>query len=260
MMKQKILFALAGVFLVIGLTGCDDFFSTTWGVKRGYDSSKIELTLDNLQDLVDAAEGNPELAEALAKAIIKKIGQTSGTERAKYQEAGIDAAIEQAGLGTAIVNSAMSLLSDIDNIADNAPKLFNNILSDLIENAPAAASNIAAIAGATISAADSTPEFAANDPYAAAASPSDVTQAVMILAMSMVPAGFDFTGVDSINGVNSNLTVTEEGSPKKVGVTEGATKEEVALAAYLNLIASDPDGKYENNSITSAIKSMFGLE
>ncbi|MDR2515873.1 MAG: hypothetical protein LBC88_00660, partial [Spirochaetaceae bacterium] len=75
-----------------------------------------------------------------------------------------------------------------------------------------------------------------------------------VLALAVIP------------GINSNTTLSDlttnlqvDTSSGKVTVTDAATKEEKALAAYLNLIADDTGGKFSGNPITSGIKDAFGV-
>jgi hypothetical protein len=245
------------VFLVFALTSCDDFYSTSWGKARDYDASKIKLTENNLQRWKENAVGNPALAEALVKKIISVLDSKSGAEKAVFQQAGIELAIEQAGIGTKIIEVAGSALSNIDS-EDGLKDLLNKVQTGLGDVGPAAG-NIATIVGKSkgieeksYSAGD-IPEFDSSDVYAATASPSDVGMAVMVLALSIIPNDKIASGEITVGGLEGfefagNLVKVTRSPP---------TQKEIALAAYLNLIVQDETERFDDNQITSGIKDAF---
>ena len=254
--KNMVYAALIISIVAFALVSCDDFFDTSWGKARKYDSSKINLTLEDLPEWKEKAAGNPDLAESLVEKILGELDSKSGAEKAALQDAGIDLAIEQSGIGTTIIELAGGALSSVKDesgiktMLDSAQSKFNG------NNGKAAAENIAAIVAKSDLSAGTTPKFSKDDPYAAQANPSDVGMAVAILALAVAPNLKDTTDLK---------TALSDGDAKfgfhdnQVTVSDGASKEEIALAAYLNLIADDRTGKYESNPIAGGLKKAFKL-
>jgi hypothetical protein len=240
------------VLVLFAVTSCDNFYSTSWGKAREYDASKITLTQDNLKQWKKAAVGNPELSEALVKKIISQLDGKSGAEKAEFQSAGIEFAIEQSGLGVKILELAGSDLSNIDS-EEGAKDLLKKV-QNALSSTQSAADNIGKIvskSSITGKAANETPKFDVNDPYGKTVDPSNVGLAVMVLALaefddignmkdiSDLP-GFDFTG----------------DNPPLVKITSAnASDNEIALAAYLNLIVSD--SRFDDNQVTKGIRDAF---
>ncbi|MDR2445367.1 MAG: hypothetical protein LBD44_05480 [Spirochaetaceae bacterium] len=251
------LIVAVNLLTLLTLVACDDFFSTSWGEAREYELSKINLTVDNLEDWKGKAAGNPDLAAKLVDKIINGLDGKSGAEKAAFQTAGIELAIEQSGIGTTIVELAgkdISNIKDEDGLKDLLSSVQGKFSGD------AAAGNIATIALASnLTGGDTTPSFSQNDPYMAQASASDVGMAVVVLALSLAPE--NVSSYDKLEESLPNLEITGNEGNREVSVKSGSTPspEEKALAAYLNLIANDTTGKYEKNPITSGLKSAFNL-
>jgi hypothetical protein len=243
---------------VFTLAACDDFYSTSWGTVRKYDQSKIKLTQDNLQEWREKAVGNPDLAAALVEKIISELPGKSGAEKAAFQDVGIDLAIEQSGIGALIIDLAGRDLAKIKD-ASGLKSMLSSVQGKFSGgNGKAAAGNIAAIVGSS-ALTGRTPQFGDGDQYAAQASPSDVGMAVTVLFLAIASDGI--SGDTNLESKLPNLTITTERGKGQVSVESGKTpsQEEIALAAYLNLIASDTTGKYGKNPITSGLKSSFNL-
>jgi hypothetical protein len=248
--RALVLAVLVGLVMI----SCDDFFSTSWGPSQEYDASKIKLEQSNLDQWKKKAVGNPDLAKKLVEKIIGELSGKSGTEKAAFQEAGIELAVEQSGMGMKILEVASSDLSNI-NSEEGVKDLLHKVQSGLDENSTAAAANnIATIANASSllkTKAGQAPKFPNNDPYASEADASNVGLAVMVLALAVVPeidTSKDLVGQIPHLGLNDDKGVT---------VKAYATPTETALAAYLNLIASDTTGRFEDKVITGGIKSAF---
>jgi hypothetical protein len=235
------------VFIVCAFVSCDNFYSTSWGKEREYDASKIKLTESNLKMWKEKAAGNPKLAEALVKKIISELPGKSGAEKAAFQEAGIELAIEQAGIGTKIIELAGSALSEIDNEA-GLQDLLSKVQGGVGSAVHKAAANIAQIVGASTNHEPTFPNGGSAS-YQANANPANVGLAVLVLSLSLIPD----IGSKELSDLSENLTLTG-GS---VTATGSASNEEKALAAYLNLIADNDTGKYDNNVITSGIQDAF---
>jgi hypothetical protein len=259
------------VFLLFGtlfFTSCDDFLSKSWGSGRKYDYTKIDLNSRNLDSWIDTAVGNPELAHALTEKIKTDVtsGKLSPADQVQYQRAGVTLAVEATGLGTSIIANASGAVGDIqDKNPDAVIDILNNIRGDFnANNGVKAANDIAVIVGVSIDsmfvAQSGIPRF--NDGYDAAATPSEVAQAVLVLTVAVFEDLNDQINDteslwDLIN--NNGVSVNTNTNPPTITVDEDEIDPKIiALAAYLNLIASG-GGKFENNPITSAIRDAFGL-
>jgi hypothetical protein len=220
--------------------------------------AKVTLSQSNLKQWKKAAIGNPELSAALVNKIISELDGKTGKEKAAFQEVGVELAIEQSGLGVKMIEAASELTDMTDD--DGVKNLLKKMQSGID---PKAAGNIATIVGAASFTATGggTPAFPADDPYASNANPSDVGLAVMVLALAVLPTITDETDLDELPSTNIEVTSTDGVSTVKIiSSPSNVTPAELALAAYLNLIASDTTGKFDNNMITSSIKSAFKLD
>jgi hypothetical protein len=247
------------VLAVFVLGSCDDFYSTSWGTARSYDLSKIVLSESNLEAWKKKAVGNPDLAKALVEKIIGELDGKTDAEKAKFQKVGVELAIEQSGMGVKILELAGSDLDNIDS-EEGVKDLLSKVQSGVVESGKAAADNIAKIAGASEFKSDGSLQFSENDPYVSDASASDVGLAVMILTIGEIDTINSDTDLAAKINDMENLTFDSTATPP-VSATSGKTPDpnEKALAAYLNLIATDTSGKFDDNPITKGIKSAFNL-
>jgi hypothetical protein len=258
----NMMWMIMGMFAVFTLYSCDDFYSTSLGESREYDLSKIKLTQSNLQAWKEKSVGNPKLAKALGEKIIEELklelDSKSGAEKAAYQKAGIELAIEQAGIGTKIIEVASSDLTKIsDGDKDAIQGLLNKVQKDL-DDVAVAAKSITAIVGSSVSNTSNNEAPLFDSAYAKAASPSDVGMAVMVLALSLIPDIDENTNLDNLQSLIPSLAINN--NKVEIDTTNGTpSDEEKVLAAYLNLITSDTTGKFNDNPITGGIKSAFGL-
>ncbi|MDR0582862.1 MAG: hypothetical protein LBG57_00715 [Treponema sp.] len=254
---------LLGALLVIS---CDDFYSSTWGTSREYDSSKIDVNAGNVDDWIEKAAGNPELADALTKKIkdeLKK-GNLSDNDKAKLQEGGVALAIEASGIGETILEKASDILGNGISDAADLSNLFAGVQGDFKKNNGAgAASDIAEIAGGSLTQSDygrdDVPKL--TGVYAENADPAVVGQAVVVLTLALVGnaegAATDMSKVDLGELDDYGIYINENKEAAVMG--DNPTPEAVTLAAYLNLIADDKTGKYSSNPLTGTIATAFGV-
>jgi hypothetical protein len=287
-------FFMGSTLLLCGaliFTSCDNFFSTSWGTKREYDSSRIVINAGNIDEWIEAADGNPALAAAITDKIKQELsgaGSNGGQltpDQAKLQQVGIDMAIEASGIGTAIITSAADIVSNLQNLNTSDADGLKNTMTDLLNNVvntfkevngSGAAHNLAEVVNVSLTDDVSDylfttdnpsdmnnltyPEF--SDQFAANAKAGDVGQAVMVLALAVIDDKINevlTTGTLNDNLTEYGIVIDNTVSPAKAAATTNSTPESVALAAYLSLIAADTSGKYSGNPITNAIQSAFGM-
>jgi DNA-binding protein YbaB len=246
-----------GLCIMVMLTSCDNFFGTSWGKPREYDLGKINLTQGNLQHFTEAATGNPKLAEALAKKIIEELPNKTGKERADFQEAGIKLAVEQAEVGTKIIELAGDVLDDFDN--EDLKDLLVKVLKTADSDVAAAAKNIATIVEGDLE--PGAHKFKGESSYGQNAKPSDVGMAIMVLSLGILAKeGKDFDDVQDkdMNDWFNNLEINGKNVVFK-NQDPNTTAKSKALAAYLNLIANDRTGKFSGNPITGAVQDVFNI-
>jgi hypothetical protein len=275
-MAKKIMaraLAVLGAALLLG--ACDNFYSTSWGTPRSYKADNIKINASNADTWVEASVGNPELAAALLERIKQDLAKTEQgkptADQVKLQEAGIKIAIEYSGLGTSVVEHAGDVMDMLSSGKSDEILSALDIIETLVEErGNDAAKNIAEIVSGSLSketyAVGEVPAFTAapagsdHDYYADTAAPGDVAQAVLILGMTVFKDHVDNFSNVNLNDpdlqANIHLRVNEGG---KVTVSEGASPEAVALAAYLNLIGDDTSGKFDNNPVTKVIREAFGI-
>ena len=240
---------LLGVFVV---TGCDDFYSTSWGIRRVYDPAKITLTRDNLDDWITIATGNPELAEALAekiKGMVEGMGDTE--ERAEFQSAGVQLAMEASGLGTGLLSNiekAAELIDAKDDIDEALVALLNTLRQGFNWAVPKL---VAAIVKPSIS--DTPPEFTPT--YKSGTSATDVGDAAIILIVAT--AG----DTSELTAEFQRLFKVGESAGKKTFTPKPDISDpdniHLALAAYLNFIAAEEGKKFDDNPITKSLKDVI---
>jgi hypothetical protein len=114
MKSVKKLGVLSAALVVLAtLNSCADFFSTSWGDLFKRDPAKVKVTSSNVNDLLDTAKGDKELA----RAILDQIGANSDDT---LKRAAIKAANQASGLTTLALENVSSLLDAMDNPNANA--------------------------------------------------------------------------------------------------------------------------------------------
>ena len=257
-MRKRACYALVAIIFALSFTGCDEFFSTSKGTSRDYDSSKIPtLSAENVDPWFQASVRNPKLAVAVLDKIMQELsGNLGEKDKAKLLDVGRQLAVISSGIGESILTNANALasLGDLTKVDPNTlTTIFGNIWSDFNSGGGNnAAGNLAALAGKSLTVDNSTPQF---DPaFAGSAKPADVGEAVMVLVLGILSdSGKDASDWNSL--LDSGLPMGLNGSGDGVTVSAGASDKEIALAAYLNLIVGDP--QYHNNPITSNIRDAF---
>ena len=98
---------------------CTDFFSTSLAPWAARDPNKLipAVTTGNVKDLITQAENDPDLSLAILKKIQSAANGASGQDLQTLQNASLEAAVNAAGLGQAVLGTA-SNLSKIDFSAE----------------------------------------------------------------------------------------------------------------------------------------------
>lgn len=113
-MKKSCFFLVPVILAIAALfISCTDFFSKSWASWAARDPDKLipTVTAGNVDELLEMAENNPDLSLAILKRIQDAVGKSSGADTQKLQEAALEAAVNAAGLGQAVLGAADKLTS-----------------------------------------------------------------------------------------------------------------------------------------------------
>jgi len=281
-MERRTCFALVAFVFALSFTGCDSFFSTSWGKSREYDATKIDVNAGNIDQWLSASVGNPALAGVISDKIYQQLQDDNlgAADKAVLLTAGVNLAVESSGLGQSILSNAAGALGNLGNMDDSdlettVTTILTNIWNDFTSGGGSqAADTIAKLAALGLTTdADGNPittgavEF--NQSYKDAAQPGDVAEAVLVLVLGELgdlidknPEEWTVADWDTIlnedAGLPVGLTDPADG-PQKVTVNAGASDKEIALAAYLNLIVEGGD-QYNGNPLTNTIRdALFNI-
>ena len=258
-MKKLRIPALAAV--VFFFLSCDNFYRGSFGSFRNYDSSNINVSAANVDEWIDHAVGNPQLAAAVVEKIIEEMEKLppNSPEKAKLLEGGIILAVESSRLGEIIITRAAELLGDLDD--DHDSKTVENILHNIQMDFDAsggkrAADSIAHMINMCLRGSPALnggiPRF--EEVYARSARPGDAAEAILVLVLGELN-GNSVDDWNDIQSVADGLTIANN----RIQVDTGRgnpSPSSLALAAYLNLIADDPD-KFGDNPLTETIYDAF---
>ena len=177
MKKRRFFLVLVILGVAVFFASCTDFFSTSWAswAARDPDSLVPTVTPGNVDELIALAENNPDLSLAVLKKIRDASKKASGTDKQKLQNAALEAAVNAAGLGQAVLGVA----KDLGSLEDDAKDIVIDAINGM-DNLDAAASILA--------------EILAGGFDASTADPNDLAlAAVVILAAEAkkAPGGID---------------------------------------------------------------------
>jgi hypothetical protein len=160
------------------LPGCSNIFSTSLAPWAARDPSTLipDVTADNVWDLIDLAEGDPDLSLELLREIGSAVSGASGNDRAELQAAGLAAAINASELGEELLRNLHGI-GDLTGEAE-IKALINGVLGSAGNLIPAG-DTLAGMLPSTPS--PGNPEF---DAFAAAASGDDLAMAAAVLLAS----------------------------------------------------------------------------
>ena len=246
---KKVTIFLVLVF-AISFTACDSFFSESWGTAREYDTSNLDVNAGNVNDWIHLAVGNPDLAAALVDKITQELKNVFNPwERAELLEAGVRLSVEASGLGTSFLTHAADILRELDDNfdVDSLEGILVNVQDDFNSGRGIdAANNLASMAMECIVIdSNGVPRF--DNFYTQTANSVDVTEALIVLVLGEL-------GDNSVEDNWNNIALLSEGLQIRDDVlsvtSNNASENTIALAAYLNLISSNPQ-KFGDNPFTS---------
>jgi hypothetical protein len=94
---------------------CTDFFTSTWAEWARRDATKMapKVTAANIRDLIDQAQGNPDLSLDLLKKIEEALKDPKLTpaERSILRAAALEAAVNASGIASSLLNGVGDLLA-----------------------------------------------------------------------------------------------------------------------------------------------------
>jgi len=232
-------FGILVLFMLLALTACDDFYSTTYGTERDYNPDKIHLTADNLNEWLDAAIGRPKLAKVLSVKIKEMVisGKLSEQDMQKFQEAGVKIAIEASGIGTIFLSN----VGDVINAAqDGEPEAVITLITDILEDfkkagGPDAARDLAGIV------------LADPENYFSNAGNGDVSMVVLVLTLSVI---CDISEIDTENLTLEDLNMQKDEDGVITGIQEELLSPELETLIYFL------KGEIDDNSLAGGILNL----
>ena len=266
---KKITFAVIAFALVLVLSSCadilsagDKFFTNSWGsaFSRTFDPSNISINANNANDWIARANGNSDLAYAVAQKINQDLaaGKVSEADKPAMIDAGVKLSIEASGIGVSLFTNAFSeienLLDDEGDPAELIQNIFSNIQSDFVGNNGAnVANNLAGIINGTND--NSTPNSPKlNEAYADSASVNDIVMAVTVLTLGVFAENNMTANSDSLESLD-DITGIEHIDENGITINPAtASPNVVALAAFYNTLA---DGRLDDDSFFSGFFDIF---
>ena len=129
--KRHIIFILPFLAIAV-LVSCTDFFSSSLASWAARDPKNLipDVTVDNVNELVELAENDPDLSLEVLLKIEEAVEGASDEEKAALQVAAVEAAGNAVGLGQTILNSA----GEFAGLEDNDDAI--DAILDAIDNMP----------------------------------------------------------------------------------------------------------------------------
>ena len=142
MKKSYFCFVSMLLAVVVVSVSCTDFFSTSWASWAARDPDNLipAVTPENVDELIAKAENNPDLSLALLKKIQSAANSASGTDKQKLQNSALEAAVNAAGLGQAVLGVA----TDLGSLEDDSKSIVIDAINGM-DNLDDAASILADI-------------------------------------------------------------------------------------------------------------------
>jgi hypothetical protein len=228
--------ALLALGAALLLTACNEFFSSTWGESFARDPSGVKVTASNVDELLQAANGDTKAS----RAILKKL---KGTKNPKLQAAAVKAANQAGGL-TGLALSNLGTLTDGASAEneDALKELAGTVLAEAKKNdISGIAEDIAGILPVTDS--PNGPVFEGD--FIDSVSTADLTLLLVTLMLSEVP------DPDAPDAFDQYLT-DNWSDPNKINGT-GLDGSEKLIAAIANEVIARPDSE-----LGKMLKSLVG--
>ncbi|MDR2134841.1 MAG: hypothetical protein LBP27_07005 [Treponema sp.] len=114
------------------LCSCTQFFSSSlapWAARNPADLVP-PVTADNVNELVEIAENDPDMSLEVLKGIDRALRNAGAGEKSSQQAAALQAASNASGMGSAIMHQAGNISETMEN-KDNAKKLVADVLGDM---------------------------------------------------------------------------------------------------------------------------------
>lgn len=130
---RRVVSFLSAALVITAFTACGAFFTNSLAEGLARDQSKLvpDVTTDNIDELVDQAEGNPELAVAILAGIEDAMSEATPAEAAVFRAAAVELASTASGVGTAVLNDAGTILDTLENGDLDDPTVKSDLISDI---------------------------------------------------------------------------------------------------------------------------------
>jgi hypothetical protein len=237
-LKKTMIVALLACLSAVVFVSCTDFFTNSWAETAKRDYSKIKVDASNVDDLLKAARGDPEMALEILGKIKGAMDGASAADRAKLREAALRAAAQGTNVAGLIVENIGELTKNLESekLTDTeAQKLLNTMLGSIPGSAGHASSDLAAILPGVKNDGTFEEDFPATE--------DELMQAAVILILGEVKDGEQKPGEYLNDFLQKDLNDST--------VIQGFTPEQKALAGIVNKMQED---KYKDGVLAGMLK------
>ena len=211
--SRKVCVFLSAALAAAALTTCSDFFSTSLasGLARDQDDIIPDVTVDNINELVDQAEGNSDLAVAVLGGIEDAMDEATPDEAAVLRAAAVELASTASGVGVAVLNDAGTILDTLESGNLDDPIVKNDLISDIADSLEGL-SNLEETSSSLVAILPSPDDTVAFDAFVANATADDLAMAAIVLLSAQATASPDGTEtyLGDFDSASTSLTPAEE--------------------------------------------------
>ena len=266
-MKKTIVPILVILTFCFALSSCDDFFSSSFGKRREYDQSKMNIDAGNIEEWVEKAD--KELAGPASEKtldVLNNMPSGFSKDKAKLVRGGAKLAVKSTGLGETILNNAVDALTEL--LGEDSEKsevevlgeILDKILDDFEKNGGANAADVLSdiinhAVKEDTAGPNEAPKF--EEEFIELLTPTEVAEAILLLVLDRIASIGEIYDNNWENLLYEVPYLTFNTSPPEVRVLSDAGPNDVALAAYLNLLLDPEFVKGDENIITKLFKDAL---
>ncbi|GMO51677.1 MAG: hypothetical protein Pg6C_16550 [Treponemataceae bacterium] len=228
-LKRIVVTALFACLSAAVFVSCTDFFTNSWAENAKRDYSQIKVDASNVDSLLKAARGDPEMALVILDKIKGAMNGASAADKAKLREAALKAAAQGTNVSGLIVENISELTKTLSGGTDeDKVKELLEKISDSASGMARASGDLAAILPAVGGDGKFTEGFTASE--------DELMQTAVIIILGKAGSAPD-EYLNSFLGRNFDTTA-------------GLDNEEKALMAIINKMQDD----FPNGTLAGMVK------
>jgi hypothetical protein len=126
----------AALVLLLLLSSCTNFFSTSWGEIFKRDPRKVKVNSSNVYELLKTAKGDKDLSKAILDQIGNQVSSPGISDKDKktLQHAAIKAANQAADVPSKVLENVGKIIDAANDGGKNIQEVANEILNDIQSN------------------------------------------------------------------------------------------------------------------------------